>query len=156
MKRIEYPANRKVPSWSWMAYDGKISYMDIPFGTVEWSDNVHYSSTINQHDRSDYLWKNDNNMVRIALRAPAREFLSDGTGEGHLVFDEWDGLDLQALKCIVIGEQELAVPVDEQKCYILVVRPRCSEEVGRIYERVGVGSIQRKYIIGQSFEVQIF
>ncbi|KAF2183605.1 HET-domain-containing protein, partial [Zopfia rhizophila CBS 207.26] len=36
MKRILYATDRRVPSWSWMAYEGPIEYMDIPFRRVEW------------------------------------------------------------------------------------------------------------------------
>jgi len=38
------PIHRKVPSWSWMAYDGRISYMDISFEQVAWSDAVQFPS----------------------------------------------------------------------------------------------------------------
>ena len=37
MKRI---SGHKVPSWSWMVYKGGISYVDIPFEAVEWSNAV--------------------------------------------------------------------------------------------------------------------
>lgn len=26
----------QLPSWSWMAYDGPIDYLDVPFGEVDW------------------------------------------------------------------------------------------------------------------------
>jgi len=41
MERIEYPT-RNVPSWSWMAYNGGVQFMDIPFGTVDWIDNLRF------------------------------------------------------------------------------------------------------------------
>jgi hypothetical protein len=47
MKRIKPPPDLpewKVPSWSWMAYEGEISYMDIPFEEVEWSDAIRRSN----------------------------------------------------------------------------------------------------------------
>jgi hypothetical protein len=41
MERIKYPT-RNVPSWSWMAYNGGIQFMNIPFGTVDWIDNLRF------------------------------------------------------------------------------------------------------------------
>jgi hypothetical protein len=32
--------NRNVLSWLWMAYNGGIRFIDIPFGTVDWIDNL--------------------------------------------------------------------------------------------------------------------
>jgi hypothetical protein len=40
MKRIEYLSESKVPSWPWMACDGGISYTEITFAAVAWSDAV--------------------------------------------------------------------------------------------------------------------
>ncbi|KAM7215588.1 Heterokaryon incompatibility protein (HET) domain containing protein [Rhypophila decipiens] len=39
MKPIIFPADKKyygVPTWSWMAYEGIITFMDLPFSGVEW------------------------------------------------------------------------------------------------------------------------
>lgn len=36
---IEYPSDRTVPSWSWMAYSGPISYVEAPFDRVLWNKN---------------------------------------------------------------------------------------------------------------------
>lgn len=45
MKRIDYPSDKKVPTWSWMAYEGGISYMEIEFSQVGWSNAVQWSSS---------------------------------------------------------------------------------------------------------------
>ncbi|KAF4622802.1 hypothetical protein G7Y89_g14223 [Cudoniella acicularis] len=152
MKPIEYPPDRKVPSWSWMAYEGEISYVDIPFGKVEWSDAVKFGS-------------------KLELQAPVREFLhctiepqnegcailSEGGERGWLKFDGEDITDIQRLKCIVVGkkylEQETAYSRDR---YILVVAQKL-EGGHRTYERVGAGSIQWRYISlqGGEFEARI-
>ena len=40
MERITYPDDQKVPSWSWMAVDGAMVYMDVPFDSVEWNKEI--------------------------------------------------------------------------------------------------------------------
>jgi hypothetical protein len=148
----------KVPSWSWMAYKGGISYMDIPFDEVEWSNAVKCFPS------------------KLELQAPVREFLhymiepqnettkcailAEGDEREWLQFDVEDMTDIQRLKCIVVGrarlEQETDEEADEQYHYVLVVTQRL-EGGHRTYERVGVGSIQRRHISfeGGEFEGRI-
>lgn len=40
MKQILYATDKRIPSWSWMAYEGPIKYVPIPFGRVEWHKAV--------------------------------------------------------------------------------------------------------------------
>jgi hypothetical protein len=63
-----------------------------------------------------------------------------------LKFDGEDMTDIQRLKCVVVGREPGRS--DEQAQYVLVVTQRL-EGGNRTYERVGVGSIQRRHI---SFE----
>ena len=38
-EQIQFPSHRpRVPTWSWMAYTGSISYFDIPLGGVDWAE----------------------------------------------------------------------------------------------------------------------
>jgi len=61
MKRIRPDSDYlKVPSWSWMAYTGEITYMKIPFEEVEWSNAVKCFPDI---------------PSKLELQAPVREFL---------------------------------------------------------------------------------
>ncbi|TWU71178.1 hypothetical protein ED733_000708 [Metarhizium rileyi] len=110
MRRIHYPTKkRKVPSWSWMAYEGGIQYVHVPFGAVEWNDAVHASFAGSQRDNSDHDQQLDIGMLGIELKAPAREFRLFGE-RGSLVFDEQDRRDIEHLRCIVVGRQKLEVP----------------------------------------------
>ncbi|KAF0635099.1 hypothetical protein FPSE5266_20394 [Fusarium pseudograminearum] len=42
LKPINFPLERNVPTWSWMAYDGVISYVEVDFDKVDWTNE--YSS----------------------------------------------------------------------------------------------------------------
>ena len=153
MTRIRYPAKRKVPSWSWMAYDGEISYMDIPFGEVEWNDNIYSSFPDEHHGKSPCHRK----KTTIRLRAVVQEFAIDGAGnkEEFLVFDEQNITDIKALKCVIIGKQKLAVSSNKEKHYVLILTPRRSKEVWGPHERVGVGWIPERNIHGEGVLVDL-
>jgi hypothetical protein len=68
MERINPPRDPpgwKVPLWSWMAYKGGISYMNIPFEAVEWSNAVKWFPGT----------PSDGTPSKLELQAPVREFL---------------------------------------------------------------------------------
>ncbi|KAI1737684.1 heterokaryon incompatibility protein-domain-containing protein [Xylaria scruposa] len=52
LTRIDYPQDRAVPSWSWMAVHGEIGYMDVPSYRVECSDAIR-SFPVNEDQRSE-------------------------------------------------------------------------------------------------------
>jgi hypothetical protein len=179
MKRIAYPTNRMVPSWSWMAYTGRISYMDIPFGGVEWSNAVDFSS----RKRELRAPVKEFRHCKVKLQGPQRircdildDMDEDQTG-GMDGMDELDEIDeatetdagkadeirewliyggqdrrnLQSVECVVIGRSKGSAygSGDEQEYYVLLVRQtrqRCWVGSRTAYERVGVGSIQRRHI----------
>lgn len=151
LKRVPYPIHRKVPSWSWMAYDGGISYMDISFEQVAWSDAVQFPS-------EDVLKGRVRDFRRCRIEQKDTEYamfdemggeMGDEMGYKRewLRFDE-NGMNIKTLKCIVIGRGRSDWS-DGQRCYVLVVKLRCEEESCGEYERVGVGSIDKRHI---SFE----
>jgi hypothetical protein len=142
MTRISYPEGRKVPSWSWMAYEGEISYKNIAFHTVAWSLAIRWYSTSTLQKGLD-----------VELKALAREFSLNEEGR-VLVFDEYDRLDTRRLRCIVLGRDSIRSE-SKRRYYVLVVKPLSEEE--HKYERVGVGSIQDRHISfkGSAVEIRI-
>lgn len=153
MKRIGYPEDRKVPSWSWMACKGEIDYMDIPFGNVEWSDAVNWEPSKPAKLRGPVReFKN----CTIELQDAKCDISAEGPDDerGWLKFDEEDIIGIHRLKCVIIGRAHEA-QTEGQEHYVLAVT---WQPVGEYYERVGVGSIQRRHISfeGRDFEGQIF
>ena len=147
MSRIRYPDGEGAPSWSWMAYVGKMEYLSIGAEEVEWSDDV--------------------SLVDDTLRAPVRRFkncetVRDGANDYCVVDIEgrptpgWLSLDgkrrfhAKQQKCVVIGRQESAppprpragrpVPAENWDLFILIVTPDRTDK-RNAYKRVGVGCI---------------
>ncbi|PQE28249.1 serine threonine kinase protein [Rutstroemia sp. NJR-2017a WRK4] len=149
-KRITYPEARNVPSWSWMAYDGEISYMKVPFSEVDWSNAVQYP-----YDREAEEFVGPDHARNIGLKAVVREFsscaqeLSFNTQDrGQLIFDEDERTINQELKCAVLGMIRQSESSDEQKHLILVLEHEIGVE--STYKRVGIGLVQRRDIFFDS------
>lgn len=140
MERIAYPPRQRVPSWSWMAYKCEISYMHIPFDSVEWNNAVR--------------WQPDE-ALGLVLEAPARRFSLNKMGRRQLNFDEPNRTGIQTLMCIVVGRDSSWLgPSRKQQYHALIITPVGLEQRGE-YERVGVGTIQRGDISFKGPEVEV-
>jgi len=149
MKRIDY-SPQKVPSWSWMAHDGAIRYINVTDPTVRWSNTIRF------------------NGEGGALIAGLREFQNcgiegDGTkckvidsmGEprGWLQFDLEHKTEIESLNCVVVGRALSGFKKEgDREYYILVVR---SVGPKKEYERAGVGLIRGNCISERKFDIQI-
>jgi hypothetical protein len=119
------------PSWSWMAYDGAIDYMPIPFGETTWFDDI--SSPFRRHK-----WHPRPVDSILELEAPVRKLT--GTLAGEVTIDERD-YDTGDLMCVVVGKSKARTH------YVLLVRPLPAGEGGRLYDRVGVAALDYDEIV---------
>lgn len=153
MKDIQFPSNKdiKVPTWSWMAYEGGISFMDIPFDGVLWTEDEGEEgirSPWTQNDASGSTWHTGNSDERIDLICRVRDFEVD-LAKHKVIYDKLVRPRGRIVKCVVIGRKKSKAPTDlaEQEHYILVVSPKVDSECKGIYERVGVGSLPGSWIV---------
>ena len=161
MKRILHD---EVPSWSWMAYDGQIEYLEIESDQVQWNEGVR--------------------LVDNMLQAQVRDFQSgckvrrkgDGTcivvdekrnhESGWLKYDGQRRTNLRKLKCVVVGREKSDSDSDRRRSsskqsvsnakrryYILVVASVSYSEGSRKFKRVGVGSIPQGFILFRRGEI---
>lgn len=139
MKRIEFRNQRKVPSWSWMACEGEIKYLDIPLHGVEWSTEVEYSAV-------DHTLKA---LVQKFSFCPTETATSgEGVRQGcGLVYDGEHEVVAGEQECVVLGREKLKGrgTIDGRNYYILIVR-KASGGIGG-YKRVGIGIVQGKHIL---------
>ena len=128
-KRIA-PLEGKIPSWSWMAFSGHVSYLEVPFENVEWSSEVRCVFMVEE--------KKLPATTTLELRAPVRQLrLLQDVRPGKLGFDyAGEEHDLDALRGAVIG-REIG---NDPDYYVLLVAP--SGTFKGKYERVGVGSVK--------------
>lgn len=145
-KQIGYKT-RAVPSWSWMAYNGGIQFMDIPFGDVDWNDKLRFN-IFKREERHALV--TDIGVFRncsLEQRDTRYAILDDSSGEkrGWIQYDIEANRDLHTKWCVVVGRRN-------KKYYILVVR---LTSVDGEYKRVGVGQIQSDYVVRQRLDIRV-
>jgi len=142
MQRIQY-TTQVVPSWSWMAYDGGIQFMDIPFGTVDWMVSLRFDE---KHKYGWWFNKNGNPALvtdigvfqncGLEKRDISYAILDSNKAErGWIRYDVEASEGLDAEQCVVVGRDAYKNELRLRKYYILVVRPT---SVDNEYTRVGV------------------
>lgn len=147
MKAIEFPPQQqyRVPTWSWMGYEGGITFMDLPFSGVQWGDDSQVRSPWATINTSSSHWHTGDSEGRIHLTARVRDF-DLGLAEKEIAFDKVIAPRDRAMKCVVIGSQksEVAPDVETRKHYVLIVAPKHGD--AETYERLGVGSLCGSWI----------
>jgi hypothetical protein len=148
-----------VPSWSWMAYSGKIEFMDIAFGTVEWVRDLRF----NKRKRRRWFnkkWKPALVTDISSFRRCNHERIGtgyaildlDGVKRGWIQYDLETHEHLDAEGYVVVGRDSRESDAGRRNYYILVVRPTSMENE---YTRVGAGHILSDYIARQGIQALI-
>jgi len=153
MRPIVFPPRDRrsfyVPTWSWMAYEGVISFMELPFDGVEWqtgdeegilspwapttsSNSGHRAGSIDDTDNA--VWHTGKSRETAILRARARELaLPLSEAQEGMVWDVSGGPLAQnttedeaelEIRCVIIGRQKGGRKVgnaDTFQHYVLVV-----------------------------------
>lgn len=125
------------PTWSWMAYEGGIEYLDLPFGQIDWEkDDILATGTWSDKDGTG---------ATVGLSVNARsintETLSGALGE-RIVLDAPNKTN-RPFTCVVLGKLlEPEKPVSDRTHFVLLVtRASLAARREQIYHRVGVGSV---------------
>jgi hypothetical protein len=156
--RIDYGAHI-VPSWSWMAYNGSIEFMDIPFSKVEWVRSLTFNKR-NRRRRLNKKWKPAlvTDIGSFQRCNPERRgtgyaiFDLGGTERGWIQYDMETHKHLDAERCVVVGRDSCDSDAGKRKYYILVVRSTGMENE---YTRVGAGWIGSDYVARQGVQALI-
>ncbi|KAI0469250.1 hypothetical protein F4859DRAFT_487482 [Xylaria cf. heliscus] len=131
MSRIIFASNSVMPSWSWMAYTGEITYMKIPFGKVDWTNDL-------QNPYENYyedLGEEEHPSVS-RLFASARSLEIEGSdlfSRITLDMDVRSDFDKDRWKCIRLGKDKGDTGIN----YVLLIRPVNTDD--DVYERIGAG-----------------
>lgn len=151
LKPIDFPADRNihVPSWSWMAYQGGIDYVEVPGGTADWN----FEDVVEPWTRGFGTTTNSapQNSV-VAIPATVRDFkvANRRPGEVELRYDteRTAGSDSQRPQCVVVAKDKRGTSETLKRHYVLLVAlKRSTTGHGRkVYERIGAGYILGRFI----------
>ena len=160
VKRIGY-TTQIVPSWSWMAYNGSIKFMEIPFDCVDWNVELRFNK---KHKHMFFNKKGKDALVTnvevfrncsLEQRDISYAVLDLSKAErGQIWYDIESSGDLHTERCVVVGRnsREDEHGPRNKKYYILVVR---LTSVDGEYTRVGVGWVQSDYVVRQRLNVRV-
>ncbi|KAJ3468292.1 hypothetical protein MRS44_002357 [Fusarium solani] len=154
LARITYPADRNVPSWSWMTYEGSITYVDAPFDEVDWTKD--YVSPFKSNTERRYWEANGSNPTPVLKSQSARKFSSSADPNEVLERIRFDLKSteyhqLVALRCIIIGKDKSSDSDDAALHYVLVIAASSPVKT-QAYVRVGVGVLLKRLISWSSVE----
>ncbi|KAF2734668.1 HET-domain-containing protein [Polyplosphaeria fusca] len=140
-ERDEEDGRERVPSWSWMAYEGGIEYMEVPFGMVAWTEEI-----VSPFQHPYQSQRDDDSGVMPELSVKAWVIVEPEKRD--FVLDEpalWDDRRSEIM-CVVLGVQKQILPDHHQLQYVLLVAAIKEEEEESMYERVGVAALETQYI----------
>ena len=125
---------------------GRISYLDVPFGKVNWTGHV-TNPFDTDYSREDLPWDG-------GLQATAHELnIGEDTLKNRVRTDlTHSKINPKDFRCVVVGTSKLTNDDGTTDQYVLLLR-RMS--LPAIYERSGVGILLNTHIEPQRFPVYI-
>jgi hypothetical protein len=151
LKRIPLGTHTKKtpPSWSWMAFEGPISFIGTKGGEVTWNEPPGVILPFEKRTQSSWL-KTSHHGESNAIRAPAFDFAiakDSAKGEAYVSYDCDQTFRNTETKCVVIGSDKQQVFNREtRKYYVLFISRSVQIGDAMVYERVGVGYLLGKFI----------
>lgn len=147
-------ASNTPPSWSWMAYQGAINYLDLLFDQVEW-ETTDITSPWATTALGTWSYSRDRSAKPQGLRVIARDFdtRTAGTAEdAKIVLDApaKTQLPMAALKCVILGrlKGQANGDRDDKTHYVLLVKSKRTDDAQwpNVYLRAGVGFMPGRMI----------
>ncbi|OHE92908.1 hypothetical protein CORC01_11775 [Colletotrichum orchidophilum] len=140
LRRIAFPPGERVPSWSWMAFDGEIRYMNVPFGDIDRATDI----------TSPFERLSDDNMAgapylsgEAYFRARAHTLIDENPA--RLILDDPERIWPQPLMCVVIGTSKQHKN-DLLRHYALIIAPIENSKEDKVFERVGVAYLSKEEV----------
>ncbi|PNP81135.1 hypothetical protein FNYG_05602 [Fusarium nygamai] len=147
LKSITFQDDHRVPSWSWMAYEGPITYANIPFDKVEWSTDCLLQSGE----------ETDTDSNRTVLKAVARDIKLDKLDmQDRVKLDEGPGFEPSSLRGIVLGKDKKRESRAQVHYVLLVTLSADEPEQAKVYVRVGVAWLLEHNIARDGEDVVIY
>ncbi|CAH0054818.1 unnamed protein product [Clonostachys solani] len=133
MCTIKFPSQRQPPSWSWMAYTGEISYLDLRPGEVEWESSISMIGTESSANECS-----GESSTSSSLSAQCLDFNRENLAEA--CYDGPEDAAREDQKCVIVGRSPGSD--DAQSTFYLLLIARGGP--GNIYLRIGVALAESK------------
>ena len=137
LERIKFGKSLQVPSWSWMAFDGEIRYMNAPLGGVNWNPEVMSPFKVPNPESQT----TSKAQLPIEFQAPVLRL--KGERPKLLLQDEPSRELDEPLKCVIVGSDKAASSKPRQH-YAIILAPSRKNGTHQFYERVGVAYLSEE------------
>ncbi|KAI0140283.1 hypothetical protein BJ166DRAFT_473272 [Pestalotiopsis sp. NC0098] len=135
LTRIIYSSGHSVPSWSWMAYQGKIGHHEVPFGKVDWTDDLKNPMI---HEPQSGVLVHGLSAEARKVTTTGRDLLSSITLDMPIAAD----FDERLWRCIAVGNYRKKDKPGQVLCCVILIRPVFDDNDSHdVYERAGVGTL---------------
>ena len=161
LKRFDHRTGQRLPSWSWMAYDGPIDFMDLKLGEVDWlEDEVRGPWTEGGEASAQDTMAGGKGLTAVARLFTQEPVYDDDQDDSEVILDGGENMGThvwQDWRCIVVGTRRVSrggklTPLERRTHYFLIVAPVGKESAN--YMRIGVGRMAGK-VIGQRMSARI-
>lgn len=132
LTKIEYNTETSVPSWSWMAVYGPVIFMEIQFGSVEWTKSIRRPETTEHWDGR--LEVHSNGLV-IGNEEPMEMVVLDGQENA-----------IRDCRCVVVGKGKTPKVAGGVAHYVLLIRQASTIGSHDDFSRVGVATLFARHI----------
>lgn len=142
LAKIGFPVGVRIPSWSWMAYQGAVDFLDLKLGGIDW-EKTDFQSPWASQTTGGGVRHTALTGFTLTLRVAPRAFHYPANRPDDPDERLWYDQEAQPLKgsvsCVVIGREKMhhSSPA-KQKYFVLLVRQKTGSSM---YERVGVGHL---------------
>lgn len=156
MKKIVQPTGRYVPTWSWLSKQGLIRYMGLDFDEINWERDYFKSPFTCQHEgeaKSSILAREQEDLTTIFGQA-RRLCISISDVRKFITFDVDQEYNVDTLCCLIIGWDKTRYGMRAPKFHVLIIR-RIEDTGVELFERVGVGSIERVHLASEAFLARV-
>ncbi|KAK0375216.1 hypothetical protein CLIM01_07438 [Colletotrichum limetticola] len=151
LTRINFVCGERIPSWSWMAIDGEIRYMNVDLGDLDRNRNI--SSSLQRSSSQAISYTTSHASAKAYFRAPVHTLMRDNPA--GMILDEPNRVLPRPLMCVIIGsnKQHRGNPL---RHYALIVTPVEGSGEEKVVERVGVAYLSKADVsIGDDAEFVI-
>jgi hypothetical protein len=144
LRMIDFPPVQSVLTWSWMAYEGAIDYLNLPVTGVDWVEReIEITSPWHQYSGTE-TWSEPTSSVELSAlvyRFMAPLDLTFIQGNNMKIIYDIPGQASQntkEIKCVVLGKLRITASPDEPLLVVMLVLED-GERGG--YRRIGVGIV---------------
>lgn len=124
---------------------GPIRYTTVPFGKASWNEDITspFTKTGQALRGSEHEGEGISTSM-LELEAPVWDIFD--TKGGQIILDDLSRTIDQALQCVVVGNCKTTKINRRQAYYVLLVLSITNVNENQVYERVGVGFLDRRHI----------